>query len=700
MSITRPSLSMLPVEDLSAELKSNKPGRKFMTKEDKATDVESVAGIAAENIAVAVSPTERTTVENAQKLNGRPAEEYLDKEEGDKILGVTDRMSAIYSNEIQGLREEVYQLKSELNRNGFVEDRIEAEGFTDTFKQFNKKYEGYICRISKEIIGTTEELYLDDLTNARYFEVGKKFVIKRTDLDREIVVTSQGLEGSGKVRFTPAVDILDSASTTELWKTTGEYIRDSFSFSEVKEDVANSLKERYFMQADDTNTKKVAIKKSGAGFAAYFKIPHSASGALTRFGINATVVGNPDSLLCHVINKKNMYDFKNIDEAKTKGYVISTSQPVQTSDAMYEESDKNSLGKEVFFNFFDVNTNRYPILKSDADSYVFIVECMSATEHDYWNIVFSYYKHGNEEHDDLQRNNKSFLFENIVETGLNEDKTAITEFSDINKYDLLFSLVTREVQSQDEMGKQSGVYTAKILLPHPINVSRGRIESRINREGCYYVDSHNQEANIFTLASETTTSHTPNDTRFAQGDKVIIGNQIAEVKRMSANRLETVAPVHIDPRLLKFYTTRKFNPDEEKYEDSVRIPVYRMNYTVKIKPSFIDWSEWDSNYGQFKTTDLTPTPIEMKLKQVMAIGKKVTNDISEMRKSDRIIFEADFGKEESGIAKIANEFEVEIAWRSPFSVEEINSQKDSKDNEFKELIGRLHELVLTFDRNY
>lgn len=700
MSITQPSLSMLPIEDLSAELRSDKPGRKFMTKEDKATDVEKVAGIAANNIAVAISPTNRTTIENSLKLAGRPADEYLDKEEGEKILGVTNRLSTIYGNENLSLRDELYQLKAELSRNGFIEDRIENSGFTDTFKKFNKKYEGYICKISKEIIGTTEELYIDDLANSKYFEAGKKFVIKRTDLDREVVVTSHGLEGSGKVRFTPAVDILDSASTTELWKTTGEYIRDSFSFSEVKEDVANSLKERYFMQSDDTNTKKVAIKRSGTGFAAYFKIPHSASGALTRFGINATVVGNPDSLLCHVINKKNMFDFKNIDEAKAKGFIVATSQPVQTSDAMYEESDRSGLGKEVFFNFFDINTNRYPILKSDADSYIFIIECLSATDHDFWNIIFSYYKHGNDEHDDLQRNNKSFLFENIMDTGLNEDKKAISEFSDINKYDLLFSLVTREVQSQDEMGKQTGIYTAKIVLPRPVDVSNCRLETRINREGCYYIDSHNQEATIFTLASETATSHTPNDTRISQGDKIIIGNQIAEVKRMSANRLETVKPVHIDPRLLKFYTTRKFNPDEEKYEDSVRIPVYRMNYTVKIKPSFIDWKEWDHNFGQFKTTDLTELPVTMELSHISPIGKKVTNEIAEMRKSDRLIFESNFGKEESGIAKVANEFEVEISWRSPFSVEEINSQKDSKDNEFKELIGRIHELVLTFNRNY
>ena len=45
MNLTRPSLSLLPMEDIAAELKSNKANRKFMTREDKATDVENVAGI-------------------------------------------------------------------------------------------------------------------------------------------------------------------------------------------------------------------------------------------------------------------------------------------------------------------------------------------------------------------------------------------------------------------------------------------------------------------------------------------------------------------------------------------------------------------------------------------------------------------------------------------------------------------------------
>ena len=67
-NIVKPSLAFLPMEDIAAELKSNKTNRKFMTKDDNAKDVDQVAGINANNIAVAVGPNNRTTVENALKL--------------------------------------------------------------------------------------------------------------------------------------------------------------------------------------------------------------------------------------------------------------------------------------------------------------------------------------------------------------------------------------------------------------------------------------------------------------------------------------------------------------------------------------------------------------------------------------------------------------------------------------------------------
>ena len=129
MNLTRPSLSFLPMEDIAAELKSNKANRKFMTREDKATDVEQVAGINADRIAISAEGKDRETVKNALNLNGVPASEYVTREDGEKFLEVSTDLSTIVSNEVRNLRDELYQLYSELSKKGFIDNTIKYEGF-------------------------------------------------------------------------------------------------------------------------------------------------------------------------------------------------------------------------------------------------------------------------------------------------------------------------------------------------------------------------------------------------------------------------------------------------------------------------------------------------------------------------------------------------------------------------------------------
>ena len=73
---------------------------------------------------------------------------------------------------------------------------------------------------------------------------------------------------------------------------------------------------------------------------------------------------------------------------------------------------------------------------------------------------------------------------------------------------------------------------------------------------------------------------------------------------------------------------------------------------------------------------------------------------SNERVSDRLLFEATFGEDEEGNNLVANEFELQIEWQSPFTERDINEFKDTADRNFKELIGRIHDLNLTFDRHY
>ena len=124
MNLTRPSLSLLPMDDIAAELKSNKVNRNFMTREDNATDVDNVAGIKSNRIAVSAEGHNRETVKNALNLNGKPASEYVSKEDGDKFLKVSSELSEVYSEEIRNLRNELFT-KFMLANNSKKEETVE-----------------------------------------------------------------------------------------------------------------------------------------------------------------------------------------------------------------------------------------------------------------------------------------------------------------------------------------------------------------------------------------------------------------------------------------------------------------------------------------------------------------------------------------------------------------------------------------------
>lgn len=735
MNITRPSLSFLPMNDIAAELKSNKANRKFMTREDKATDVISVAGIKAERIAISATEEDRETVKNALNLNGKPASEYVTAEDGEKFLNVSSDLSKIYSSEIRNLRDELYQLYSELAKKGFIETTLKYEGFVESFKRGNILYEDYVCGISNAVIGRAKDLYIADVKQKHFFEEGKTFVIKRSDTAQEQVVTSLGINGAGRVSFEPAVNFLDSIDKVGLFKTTGEYVNNTFSFSEIKKAVSEQV-DRYYTQSDDTDTKYLTIKSPGTGYAATFKVPRNIksqkgiAGALSKFAVRAQAINAPGGLKCHVVDFNAIIEngqldpkFDNIQDAIKKGYVLASSEIV------YATRDNTAMENDIYFDFYagvhksymcgtesensmpdgevDASAREgadeivveefetadgFPILKDSK--YCFIVECLGATEQSYWRLRFSYYNN-NEYVDDLHRRNASYVYKAIDTSGITGDEKCIQVINDISKYDLMYTLVVKDIIDEEEVGKQDGVYTTRIVLPKPIDVTRARLTMRVNREGMYNVKEHNSEYTIFTLEPNTVTSHTPSDTRFKIGEDIIIGNTVAKVKRVSTTEIEVERPAYLDERIVKFYTRTVYDQKINGYVKKTSIPVYRLSYTPSIKAKLVDWNNYDPIWGGYTSKDVTPKPLNMQLMAVMPDQFK-----SNERVSDRLLFEATLGKDEKNMNLIANEFELQVNWKSPFSAREINEVKDTADRNFKELIGRIHDLNLAFDRHY
>lgn len=679
MALEKPSITFLPMEDIAGDLKEN---RNFMTN----TLVTEAIETAIDPLAVSVAG-DNTTVENSLKLGGLVADDYMTSEDGTKIIGVADNMSTLFSGEVKNLRDELYQLKSQLSKNGYIEETIPYEGFQDSFKNNNIKYERLICGIFESSIALTDTLFISDESKIRDFEVGKSFIIKKTDTTEEQIVTVATSDGVNKITFYPSSSLLFDKDTIELHKTSGMYLRDSFSFSKVVSGVDIGSKERYHMQSDDTMTTPRQISATGTGYAIYFKVPDNCvtnfKAALTSFAITAKAIGNPGNLLCHVVKADSIYDtgvfapkFTSIQDAKDKGLVIATSQPIKAEDAFNES--------QLAFNFFDLSTNEYPVISNTQ--YLFVIECVNADATNLWNIRFSYYMNGASLIEDLEKNNASFDFHTVIDTGSNPLERSISVIDDIDKYDMLFMLTTKEIIDQTEYGNKEGLYTVKIILPKPIDISRARLTTRIEREGCWYVESYDASYTKFTLAKEDVYAASTTDLRFDDGDTIIIGNQVGTVKKSTSNTVELYAPIFIDSRIEKLYT---------KNNTSTKIPVYRMNYDVSIKPYLVDWTNFDTVKKEFVSTAVTNEIVNLDLVAVLPTGSNKAGS----RISDRLLFEGNFGNDDNGIAKLANEFEFQMRWKSKFEFAEINKPENIQ-NGFNELIGRINDLILSFDKNY
>ena len=105
----------------------------FISTKDKATDVKAVAEVDASKIAVsAASPKnnfDRTTVRNAENLDNHPINYFLTAAQGSGMLSSISSIRKEYSREIQQLRDELQQPRSELAKQGIVKSYAPYSGF-------------------------------------------------------------------------------------------------------------------------------------------------------------------------------------------------------------------------------------------------------------------------------------------------------------------------------------------------------------------------------------------------------------------------------------------------------------------------------------------------------------------------------------------------------------------------------------------
>ena len=481
------SLAMLPVEDIATYLDVVKG---FSKKAEKATDTDRVAGIDAETIAIAIDADHRTTVENALNLGGVPAASYLTTEGSEALLNDTYKVSTTLSDELKEVRDELYQLKAELAKQGFIKQNHVYDGFYDAFRNGEIRYiDDEIAKVTGEHSAITNVISISnasDISAGEYVAFmaadGKMYAYLVEDitgnmltLDRMLGVTIPGDAG--------------------VYKYAGSYYNGEFIFG--KNSGAYTSTEIIKAIVKD-GKQRVVVKTLGEdakGFATKLSNYYSTYGSFIRkLEFSLAYTGNPGSIKASV--------WKVIDdENKSRP----TCELLGESNNIYTSSCSNALS-EIEFIFEE------PIKISEGATYLIALYCGGADANNTWKIG-GYV-------DDYDETTGSQWFTDDTYNFNNETFIMIPGSTDA----YLALGISKEVTA-DVVYNNCGLYSCQ----EDINggFTRARVELRVNREGTFSVGSG---AGLSTRAGEIIKiSGGESVNPFYANDKVVVGNMFSTI---------------------------------------------------------------------------------------------------------------------------------------------------------------------------
>ena len=636
------SPSLMPMKEIAQYLELVE---KFGKKTDSSADTNHVDGVPSSLIATAATNSDgklidgRSTVENALKLGGKPASDYVTKAGAGTLLSDTYVVSTSMGDEIKSLRDELYQMKSELAKAGMIKTVECYNGFIDPFKTNHERYIKDVITVTNTDTSAIDVSTLS-VEDASELYRGEYIVIGN---DNPQIAKIEDIGSNGKV-------ILESNikgpidSDTEIYKTYGSYNDSSFVFGTHK-GMSISSKEKYIILNDDAQPLILTKQYTpNSGYASQINIPSTAKGAIRRVGVQARVNGNPGGLRCYVIDPTNnatdITTLHTIEELKDDGKIIGESNLLYSSEA-------TSAYNEMYFEF---NT---PIVL-DKSNYIFLFVQIDADTNNYWELKGL----RGETSMDLQTNSKLYIF--------SEGPGFRTEDGD-----LYLIVVTSEVLlNQMEYSKQ-GLYSCNVKLTDLTQATRVRVELKINREGRFKViDRPNTLipgiSKLLNTFNEDNKSYPTN--LFNAEDTIIIGNQIAKVGSSKV-------------------TNTSFSLNKDTYAPA-GADVYRVGYKVQVKANKVS-VDTSNPEKPIKTEATTLVPLSL---IAVVPGKEAGK---EKISSDRLIFEAEIKVDENTDYKLDkfNNLEVQVYWSN-----ELASKVDL--NNYPELAGRILDIAVSTDNTY
>lgn len=653
----KPSTALLPMEDIANVLKEQ---YQFSSKDDIAKDTDKVAGTDSDLIAIAATDElgnlvdDRETIKNSLHLGGVPATNYMTRADGVKIEEFGNNVSKLYSNEITELRDELYQLRGELSRQGIINEYGVYSGFQEFFRTGDKKY--YYQSLGGIEQNSTGSINISTIypTQWQSFKAGDWFIIHKIAQNIDFIVMATVVT-TGEVTFETMSGGIGIPSTglevgnVELFKVLGEYNKGSFSFSKV---VANALtsKEKYTMLNDDSKPQMQPIQATNSGYAVGFNVPLAIGGALKKLSVMARSIGSPGALTCYVMEdtEENKTAIKDLDleDFGPDKRIKAKSMPVSASKAALPSP------VEIEFNFQNTIDGSYPIIEGKK-RYIFIVVAEQANMGgDKWEIQFSKNVYDNMDID-LQSNNKAYTY--VAGTGLSEDQ---------NIGDMVFILSTIEVIPNDETPYTEGLYTSEtIKIYNSTQVARARLSMRISREGFFVAEDSGicMDGGTFSIMFDPATSNgpLPSDLGIRGGDTIAVGTEIRKVTTDCKSLQLTI--------------------DKGTYV-AKDAEVYKLGYKVFIRAYK---KVWDQSITDFVISN--EQLIEMPLTCIMPDRTKIANN-----HSDRLIYECEFRDDATKLPLDVNTFELQVLWSSHNGKDVLVSNHD--------LIGRIYDLTLSFDR--
>ncbi len=645
-----------------------------------AMDVDKVAGKPSNTIAVAVDANHRDTVNNSVHLNGKEIGYFMSKEEGNNLIKTTDSLRKKYKSEISDLRDEVYQLKNQLAKNGFIRNDGQYCGYHDLFRTHKYSHEAdKLCDVSTTGLTGMNKIVVSDPKVFERLHVYDYIALKNQKINKYRVRQIKAKDKDGEtITLDRDIDQAFNAETYELYKSAGIVYDASFEFAMPPTDSIGSGN-FYSGVSDDSFNIYKKLNKPNTGYAYNFKIPQGKSGFLSDIELCLRAYNHPGALMCYLIDERDLPNFRNPIQAeadykaalKTNSdswHFFAKSQPMKTLTA--------SEGKRyVQFSFENTQNGTYPLLPqpetNETIRYILIVEMLSGDDQNYYNLLFLQHKGLDGSLGDLQLNNTTYYY---TRTETDSGLQAMSTDDTINACDMYYQVHTMEDNHNDPAANNQGLYSAIVYNENGLAANKIRTTLRIKREGDYIAQppespfglttqeltiiNENKDSKIRTIENLSLTTDQTNPIELRTGDAdisykvpVAIGDSWTTIKGVSETNITVNEPLML------------FKNDK----------VYRIGYQISV-------NAYNLQFNKTNGAVVLSDPKRFNLPLTKIIRDVDEEDIS---LSDRLVFETD-------LDDTYNYFEVQVYWEN----KNMSEYPDIR----KEQMGAIKEITVSMDK--